>query len=113
LGTGFNTYSKVGPTYARAGGGYYPHNSYLHMAAEIGLIGLACFLWILINLYKSGLRALKKTNDFLLLGLLASITAFLTQSFFDVNFYALQMATLFWFIFGLTLSRISILTNND
>ena len=110
FGVGLNTYSNIGPIYAKAGGGYYPHNSYLQMAAEIGAVGLICFLWFILELFRLGLHTLKQTKDSLLLGLLGAIAAFLGQSFFDVNLYALQLATLFWFVLGLTIARIKILT---
>ena len=111
-GVGLNTYSKVAPEYSKGEGGYYPHNSYLHMASEIGVTGLICFFWIIISLFKFGLYTLKRTKDSLLLGLLAGILAFLGQSFFDVNLYALQLATLFWFTLGITIARINLLQNS-
>jgi len=110
FGVGLNAYSKVAPLYSKGEGGYYPHNSYLHMAAEIGLVGLICFLWVMVKLFKLGIHTFKKTKDMLLLGLLGSIVAFLGQSFFDVNLYALQLATLFWFVLGLAVARIKILS---
>jgi O-antigen ligase len=110
FGVGLNTYSKIGPKYSKAGGGYYPHNSYLQMAAEIGILGLFSFLWILINLFRIGIRTLKNNNDKIILGFLAALLAFLTQSFFDVNLYALQLATLFWFVLGLAATRINMLS---
>jgi O-antigen ligase len=82
------------------------------MAAEIGILGLAIFLWFVFKLFRLGIYAVRETNDSLLLGLLAALLAFLTQSFFDVNLYALQLVTLFWFILGLTMARINILTIN-
>ncbi|MFC1709832.1 O-antigen ligase family protein [Candidatus Omnitrophota bacterium] len=109
FGAGLNTYSKVGPYYTEGRGGYYPHNSYLHMTAEIGIVGLFCFLGFIFRFFDLGLKVFKKSNDFLLLGFLGAILALLGQSLFDVNFYALKMATLFWFVLGLAMARISML----
>jgi len=102
LGTGPNTYATVGPYYKlRRGGGIYPHNSYLHMTAETGLLGIAAFLWIVWRFFYSGIRSVRKSDSPLLFGILAGLLAFLVQSFFDTNLYTLQLAVLFWFLLGL------------
>ncbi|MBL7198377.1 MAG: hypothetical protein ISS47_09810 [Candidatus Omnitrophica bacterium] len=88
--------------------GTYAHNCYLQMLAEIGIIGLASFLWIIGRLFKSSIRSFKKSRDLLLLGLLAGIIAFLVHSFFDTNLYSLQLSVLFWAMLGLTVARIEI-----
>ena len=106
LGTGPNTYASVAPRYRiTEKTGYYPHNSYLHMAAESGLLGLAAFIWIIVTLFKTSLADLKKINNnfysALLIGLLAGLFGFLIHSFVDTNFYSLQLGNLMWFIMGL------------
>lgn len=110
FGCGLNTYSIVAPRYRNAEreSGIYPHNSYLQMAAETGLVGLATFLSIIITLFKISLESMKKikSNFYsnILLGLLAGLFGFLVHSFFDVNFYALQLANLMWFVIGLIIA---------
>jgi O-antigen ligase len=106
IGCGFNTYATVGPRYRLdSSTGCYPHNSYLHMAAETGLLGLGAFIWIMVALYKTSLANLKTINDkfynALLLGLLAGLSGFLLHSLVDTNIYALQLGNLMWFIMGL------------
>jgi len=66
-------------------------------------------LWIVLELFKSGIRALKRYKDPLLLGLLAGLLAFLTHSFFDTHLYALQLTALFWFMVGLMVGVIKII----
>jgi len=105
FGSGLNTYSFIGSRYKMfEGGGIYPHNSFLHMAAETGVVRLICFIWIIVELFNAGMKILRNHNDFLLLGLLAGILSFLTHSFFDTHLYALQLAVLFWFMLGLAVS---------
>jgi putative inorganic carbon (HCO3(-)) transporter len=106
FGTGLNTYARVGPHYKSfESGGYYPHNSYLHMAADSGLLGLGAFLWIIFTLFKTSLTNMKKIDDkfynTLLAGLLAGLFGFLIHSFVDTNIYTLQLGNLMWFIMGL------------
>lgn len=110
FGAGLNTYSFIGPRYKMfEGGGIYPHNSLLQMTAEIGILGLICFVWIVVELFRSGIDAQKNKRDMLLLGILAGIAGFLAQCFFDNNLYALQLSVLLWLMVGLAVARINLL----
>lgn len=86
----------------------YPHNSFLHMATEIGLLGLAAYLWILFKLFKTIFKQSKANiaNDqkYILLGLSAGLMAFLIQSFFDTNLFSLQLVITFWLLVGIVQS---------
>jgi putative inorganic carbon (HCO3(-)) transporter len=106
LGSGLNTYATVAPSYRiTEETGVYPHNSYLHMAAESGLLGLGAFVWIIITLFKTSLASLKRINDrfhdVVLIGLLTGLFGFLIHSFVDVNIYTLHLGNLMWFVMGL------------
>ena len=109
FGTGLNTYAQVSPHYyVPRAGNEYPHNSYLHMAAEIGVLGLCSFLWMVVTLFWCGIVALKNRGDPLLNGYYSGITAYLVQSFFDTNVYSLQLGIFFWIIIGITLSYLCV-----
>jgi len=110
LGTGPNTYISVNSYYQsiRGGDSQYPHNSFLHMAAEVGLLGLGAFLWILWRFFSLGIENSKKHGNVLLLGVMAGLVAFLVQSFFDTNLYSVQLVVLFWFMLGLGVSVIKL-----
>ena len=113
LGHGVNSFMSnwsnygVGETFGHP---YYPHNCYLHMTAETGLIGLGMFIWIIIMLFKSTIKFLKKIKvkteedsfyQAVGIGLLAGITACLINSFVDNNLYVVLLATFFWVLLGL------------
>ena len=104
LGSGLNTYSSIQWEYDKGWGGY-PHNSYLQMAAETGAVGLSAFLWMIIILLKNSFKNLKQIKDpplrFLLLSFLAGLAGFLIHSFFDTNFYSVQLGSFMWVIMGL------------
>lgn len=106
LGTGPNTYSIVSADYSLNDitKGFYPHNSYLHLAAETGILGLAAFMWFIFSFFKTALKTLKESSGFksvLLIGLVSAFSAFLFHSFVDTNFYSLQLNILMWFIMGM------------
>lgn len=83
----------------------YAHNCYLQMAAEIGIIGLASFLLILIVFFYQGIRTIvTKQRSFAWFVLLACLTAVLgysVQMGVDTIFYSLDLGILFWMILGL------------
>lgn len=118
VGCGLNTYATVAPNYKISEkGGIYPHNSYLHMAAESGLLGLGTFLWIVAALFMTSLANLKRIRDrsyyTILIGLLGAFFGFLVHSFVDVNIYALQLGNLMWFIMGLIIAVQKISLRNE
>ena len=118
LGTGLNTYTVVGPHYKiHPQGGIYPHNSYLHMAAEIGLVGIGAFVWFLWVIFRRGRRLLRSlcslamtgSNDYILiLGLMAGLLSFLVNAFFDTTFYAMRLVSLFWIMCGILVAMCNI-----
>lgn len=118
LGSGLNTYTEVGHYYKIfEGGGYYPHNSYLHMAAESGIFGAGAFIWIIFTLFRISLSNLKKVSDryygTLLIGLLAGLLGFLAHSFVDTNIYTLQLGNMMWFVMGLIIAVQKICLRNE
>jgi O-antigen ligase len=103
LGIGLNTYSATAPKYKRGdGGGIYPHNSFLQMLAETGIIGLAAFLLLLTYFFWTTVKRFMEENSFLVLGLACGVLGLLVQSFFDTHLYSLPFATIFWLMMGLT-----------
>lgn len=118
LGAGLNTYTQVAPKY-KVGPGYgvYPHNSYLHMFAEIGFLGMAMFLWFLWAILERGFRLLRSlrslasagSNDYILLvGIMSGLVAFLVNAFFDTTFYAIKLVSIFWIMCGILVAMCNI-----
>jgi len=99
LGVGLNTYSRVAPQYKVSWGGY-PHNCYLQMAAETGLLGLGAFIWVFVALFISSFRSLGGMRDCFLraicAGFLAGLFGFMVHSFFDTNLYSVQLGNFMW-----------------
>lgn len=113
LGSGPSTYVPIIGRYSQDfhQDTSYPHNSYLHIAAEAGLAGLFAFIWIFVTLFNAVYRILKETksdDNIELVGLLAGLVAFLVHSFFDTNLTSLQLATSFWLVVALTASELKI-----
>lgn len=114
LGTGLNTYTIMGPKYKiHPLGGMYPHNSYLHKAAETGLVGLGVFFLFVWSLYSVGIRSLwllsskkmaSSVEYILIRGLMAGMLGLLVNACFDTTLYALKLITAFWIISGILIA---------
>jgi len=111
FGFGLNTYSIVVRRFKEGWGGY-PHNCYLQMTAELGIVGLSAFLWIFVRLYRTFFQALQRTIDLeiraLLVGTAAGLTGFLIHSAFDTFFYSVQLGAMMWLIMGLLIRLIAL-----
>lgn len=130
FGFGLNTFIKNYPDYyadtkyyPQRCGSIYAHNCYLQMAAEIGLVGLGCFLYFLFIFLVKIFNTLRvafaknstKENNFYiasLLGLLAGFIAFAIHSSVDTNMYSLQLGTLFWLTIGLSIAVTNVLRDD-
>jgi len=111
LGAGINTYTKESQK-RKNWTGYYVHNCYLQMAAEVGIVGLGAFLWMLFVLFKNACNKSIVIKDkylkILFRGVLSGLVGYLVHSFFDTSFYSLQLNTLFWVILGLIVAIMQI-----
>ncbi len=113
-GTGLNTYTRIIKRDDLGIGYGYAHNCYLQMAAETGLVGLGCFLWMLSVLFVQGVRRSWQMEDaFLkavLQGALCGLLGLLVHSFFDTILYAVQLDNLMWVIMGFIVAVMQIKT---
>ncbi|MBI2876290.1 MAG: tetratricopeptide repeat protein [Candidatus Tectomicrobia bacterium] len=106
-GSGWGTFGLLYPQYkpAMANETQYVHNSYLQLAAELGLPGLAAFLWAALLFLRRGWRAISppatREAQLMAWGLLAGGTAFLLHSLVDYGLSTPQVALSWWTIFGL------------
>ena len=115
IGVGVNTYMKAYSKYKIKDVGIitpdnpYAHNNYLHMAGEIGLMGLGIFLWIMVALFMELRKIYLKTaqSSFVknaALGLGCGIWAFLLNGLTESSLYFSKIVVVFWFVVGLSMS---------
>jgi putative inorganic carbon (hco3(-)) transporter len=106
LGHGVNTYTKNFPDYKPADypNAIYPHNSFLQMASETGIIGAGLFIAFFAAFITGMVRALKKIDKGpyrdLYLGLIAGITGFLCHCFVDTHLYSTVLAGFLFMYLG-------------
>ena len=101
-GWGLNTYTEVARKYKEFDkGSFYPHNSFLQLAIETGVAGLLAFVFLLIAWFRCILYGALRKGNLLLITVCMGVSAFLIQSLFDNNLYALSLAVFFWVVLGL------------
>lgn len=86
----------------------YAHNNFLHMAGEIGLVGLAIFFWFLYRLFALAIYSHRKLKSVYLknisFGLMLCLLAFLINGLTESSLYSPRVAMVFWFMMGFSFS---------
>ncbi|MBA7563659.1 tetratricopeptide repeat protein [Candidatus Atribacteria bacterium 1244-E10-H5-B2] len=81
------------------------HIEHLQLWAELGIIGLAIFLWLMIAYFNYGIRYLKreknKQKQGIMIGLMGAVLAFLMDSIFWFPLHLPSNLSLFWLFIGL------------
>ncbi len=76
------------------------HNYFLQIGAELGMVGLIAFLWLLVIIVKSGVSLFLQLKDrywkLLVGGLVGGILGFLLTCLADHPLLLLEMQFIFW-----------------
>jgi len=113
LGVGINNYTEVMQDYDMTDIGvtsitvYQVHNIFLQIAAEMGIISLAVFIWLISMVYKERLRYIKSSQGFMeavSIGILGGITAFLIHGLVDAASLGNHLFLILWFLAGLVVA---------
>jgi hypothetical protein len=78
-----------------------PHNDFLRFGAELGLVGLVLFVWILVAAGRRVWRALDAKPDPRLAGVAGGLVAFLVTSFMSNPLMVREVSCAFWIALGL------------
>ena len=117
LGYGINTFANEFQKFRKipSANPTYAHNCYIQIAAETGLLGLICFLWIIISIFKKithsiSVRLMGSNNlRIVSVGIAAGIFGLLFHSFFDTDLYSLQLSMFLWSMIALEMAICNIL----
>ncbi|MCM8795347.1 MAG: O-antigen ligase family protein [Candidatus Omnitrophica bacterium] len=116
IGVGLNTFSLnyfyyklPEPDDAKTGEHMYAHNHFFQMAAEIGLLGLGVFLWLITRLFRQCAHLYKNLKDEFLCSICLcagiGIFAFLVNGLTETSLYYSRVAGIFWYLVGFSLSQ--------
>ncbi len=84
----------------------YTHNSYLQIWAEMGVLGLISFLWLMIVSIKSGVENIKQSNyKKEIISLITASSVFLIHNLIDFTFFLPEVSLIWWMILGATFAE--------
>ncbi len=82
---------------------HHPHNIFLTMWMNLGLLGMIAFTWLLVWFIRVSLTAIQKKNNLLPIYLLASMTTWIITGFVDSPYSKNDWSILWWSLFALLL----------
>jgi len=79
----------------------YAHNSYLQIWAEIGILGIASFFWLIVMVFKSAFKNIKDSpNKPQISSLITASSVFLIHNLVDFSFFLPETSLIWWVILG-------------
>jgi putative inorganic carbon (HCO3(-)) transporter len=120
IGPGHNAFNQVYPFYQLSRySALSAYSIYLEIAVETGLIGLACFVWLLVVIFNTALvqlqrlRQLTSVEGFWLIGAIASLAGMLGHGFVDTVWFRPAVNTVWWFMVALVASYYTPINRRD
>ncbi len=120
IGPGNEAFNKVYPRYMNS---RYPalssYSVFLEHVVEMGYLGLACFLWLIVVTVDFGIRQLNRLRSagdrqgFWLMAAIAAIAGLLIQGLFDTVWYRPQISILWWLMLAIVASYYSPLSTSN
>lgn len=112
VGFGYIPFKKTFETYIRTMPIYHAHNTYLEVAAEIGIAGLFIFILFLFSTIKYAYINLVKSTDkyfrYIGAGLCASVVGIMAHGLVEHFLYIPRIIFTFWIIIGIIFTSIKI-----
>ena len=79
----------------------FAHNSFLQILAEMGILGIIAFIWLINKVLAMAFRILKKSGKKELALLLIANLTFLLNNVMDFSFFLPEVMLVWWVILGL------------
>lgn len=120
IGPGNSAFNKIYPLYQQPR--YNALSAYsilLEVAVETGLIGLACFIWLIVVTFNQGIMQLRRLRQagnrgaFWLMGAIATLVGMLAHGTVDTVLYRPEVNTLWWLMVALIASYYPVLAANQ
>lgn len=111
IGPGHNAFNKIYPLYQRPRyTALSAYSIFLEVAVETGLVGLACFLWLIIVTFNHAwaqmqrLRQSRNAEGFWLIGAIATVSGMLAHGTVDTIWFRPEVNSLWWLMMALIAS---------
>jgi len=79
----------------------YPHNLFLALWLELGILGIVVFLWLIARFFYLGILKLKKVKSefkMQILGVIGAMSCTLIHGLVDTPYFKNDLSVLFWFL---------------
>ncbi len=86
----------------------HPHNILLALWFNLGLLGLAAFVWLVYLVIKFSIFNFQFSNRSLKPALAGAMTALLVHGLVDTPYFKNDLSIIFWILIGLTVSQLTI-----
>ncbi len=107
VGFGHLPFKETFETYIRTMPTYHAHNTYLEIAAELGIPGLIAFLFLLFIVFKYGIKLLVNQEDkyirIMAAGLFSGLAGLLVHGAVENVIYLTKIIIYFWILIGFIL----------
>ncbi|WP_432402370.1 O-antigen ligase family protein [Wukongibacter sp. M2B1] len=107
IGIGYLTFREISPFYIRTMDPYHTHNTYLQLAIELGIIGIALFLLLILSIFKMGVKSIISTKSkfikYFSAAYLASLSGILVNGLAEHVLYNPKILLVLWFIIAMNL----------
>lgn len=111
IGPGNDAFNRVYPRYQETGfTALSAYSVFLEITVEAGILGLGCFLWLLLVTFTQGwtqiqkLRRIRNREGFWLMAALATMLGLLGHGLVDTVWYRPQVSTLWWLMVAIVAS---------
>jgi putative inorganic carbon (HCO3(-)) transporter len=111
IGPGNDAFNRIYPSYQATGyTALSAYSIFLEVAVEAGLIGLSCFLWLLLVTFNQGWMQLQRLRQsgsregFWILAAVATMLGMLAHGAVDTVWYRPQVSILWWLMIALVAS---------
>ncbi|MEO0534846.1 MAG: IctB family putative bicarbonate transporter [Cyanobacteria bacterium P01_A01_bin.123] len=115
IGPGNDAFNQVYPIYARPNyTALSAYSVFLEIAVEAGLIGLGCFIWMMLVVFTQGWQQIQRLREavdsqgYWLIAAIASQAGMLMHGLVDTVWYRPQISTLWWLMMALVASYYAI-----
>ena len=109
LGIGVGNFSEVAPLYMEGRTYSHAHNLFIHIALELGLLGIFAILWFVYELGKRLIPLLFSSSHYqpILAGIFGVFASFFIQTLTDLSIYdrGLTLVLVFVISLGIYLSQ--------
>jgi O-antigen ligase len=81
----------------------YPHNLFLNFWSETGILGLAAFVWMMVQMLRTAIRGLRLEQSWpriVAVGVIGVLVAFLIHGMVDVPYFKNDQALAYWALLG-------------